>query len=207
MLIRELMTSPAVTVTGQTPIGAALRLMDERKITSLPVVDQHGGLTGIVSEADLVSDGDLLDDRFPIAAVRAKAPTPTRRVAEVMTHLVVSARSDDELEVAIDLMRSTMMKSLPVIENGRVVGMISRSDVIHLLAGRDHRIRTEVVELLNAESPGWEVQVQDGVVTVTGPADPHERRLAELLSGTVRGVVAVQITRLSESQPNATSGR
>jgi CBS domain-containing protein len=207
MLIRELMTSPAITVTGQTPIGAALQLMDERKITSLPVVDQHGALTGIVSEADLVSDGGLLDDRFPVAAVRTTAATPPRRVAEVMTHLVVSVRTDDELEVAIDLMRSTMVKSLPVLENGRVVGMISRSDVIHLLAGRDRRIQTEVVELLNAESPGWAVQVQDGVVTVTGPADPHERRLAELLSGTVRGVVAVQITRLSESQPGSTSGR
>ncbi|TDU83770.1 BON domain-containing protein [Kribbella voronezhensis] len=207
MLIRELMTSPAVTVTGQTPIGAALRLMDERKITSLPVVDHHGGLIGIVSEADLVSDGELLDDRFPVAAVRATAPTPTRRVAEVMTHLVVTVRADDELEVAIDLMRSTMMKSLPAIEQGRVIGMISRSDVIHLLAGRDQRIRTEVGELLNSESPGWQVQVQDGIVTVTGPADPHERRLAELLSGTVRGVVAVQITRLSEARPGAPTGR
>jgi CBS domain-containing protein len=201
MLIRELMTSPAVTVTAQTPIGAALRLMDERKITSVPVVGQHDGLIGIVSEADLVSDGDLMDDRNPVAAVRASGPTPTRRVAEVMTHLVVSVQAEDELEVAIDLMRSTMMKSLPVIENGKVVGMISRSDVIHLLAGRDRRIQTEVLELLNTEAPDWQVEVQDGIVTVTGPADPHERRLAELLGGTVRGVVAVQITRLSQSQP------
>lgn len=196
MLIRDLMTTPAITVTPQTPIGTALRLMDERKITSLPVIDKHGGLAGIVSEADLVQDGALFDDRVPIAAVRVSSSTPPQRVGEVMTHLVVTVQTDDELETAIDLMRTTMMKSLPVIEDGKVAGMISRSDVIHLLAGRDSRIQAEISDLLNAESTGWQVQVQDGIATVTGPVDPHERRLAELLGGTVRGVVGLQINRI-----------
>jgi CBS domain-containing protein len=90
-------------------------------------------------------------------------------------------------------MWSTMVKSLPVLEHGRVAGMVSRSDVVHLLAGRDDRIRTEVRELLQAESPDWQVDVRDGVVTVVGPADPHERKLADVLAGTVRGVIAVRI--------------
>lgn len=198
MLIRELMTTPAVTVTPRSLVGTALKLLDVHKITALPVVDQHGGLAGIVSEADLVQDQSLIDDRVPLAAVRASTPTPAQAVAEVMTHLVVAVQADDELETAIDLMRSTMMKSLPVVDHGKVIGMVSRSDIIHLLAGRDQRIKTEVEELLAAEAPDWQVQVQDGIVTVVGPADPHERRLADLLAGTIRGVVAVEIGRISQ---------
>ena len=141
----------------------------------------------------MVQDAALLNDRVPIAAVRTTTETPPRRVADVMSHLVVTVDADDDLDVAIDLMWSTMVKSLPVLEHGRVAGMISRSDVVHLLAGRDDRIRAEVRELLQAERPDWQVDVTDGTVTVIGPADPHERKLAEVLAGTVRGVVAVRI--------------
>ena len=193
MLIRNLMTAPAVTVTAETPIGTALRLLDDQKITAMPVVDKNGVLTGIVSEADIVQDATLLNDRVPIAAIRTTTETPPRRVADVMSYLVVTVDADDELGVAVDLMWSTMVKSLPVLEHGRVAGMISRSDVVHLLAGRDDRIRADVRELLRAESPDWQVDVRDGVVTVVGPADPHERKLADVLAGTVRGVIAVRI--------------
>ena len=193
MLIRDLMTTPAVTVTAETPIGTALRLLDDRKITAMPVVDKNDVLTGIVSEADLVQDAALLNDRVPVAAVRTTTETPPRRVVDVMSYLVATVDAGDDLEVAIDLMWSTMVKSVPVLDKGRVVGMISRSDVVHLLAGRDDRIRTEVRELLDAECPDWHVEVHDGVVTVTGPADSHERKLADVLAGTIRGVVAVRI--------------
>ncbi|MFG1813508.1 HPP family protein [Kribbella sp. NPDC049174] len=193
MLIRDLMTAPAVTVTAETSIGTALRLLDDRKITAMPVVDKSGVLAGIVSEADLVQDAALLNDRVPVAAVRTTAETPPRRVVDVMSYLVATVDADDDLEVAIDLMWSTMVKSLPVLDKGRVVGMISRSDVVHLLAGRDDRIRAEVRELIATECPNWQVEVHDGVVTVSGPAGPHERKLADVLAGTVRGVVAVRI--------------
>jgi CBS domain-containing protein len=193
MLIRDLMTTPAVCVTAATSIGQALRLLDERKITAMPVVDAAGIVVGIVSEADLVQDASLLDDRVPTATVRTTTDTPPRRIADVMSHLVATVDVDDELDVAIDLMWSTMVKSLPVLDHGRVIGMISRSDVIHLLAGRDDRIRAEVREIIQTENPAWQVDVHDGVVTVTGPADPHERKLAGVLAGTIRGVVAVRI--------------
>ncbi|TCC44874.1 CBS domain-containing protein [Kribbella pittospori] len=193
MLIRDLMTAPAVTVTAGTPIGTALRLLDDRKITALPVVDSRGVLVGIVSEADLVPDAALLDERVPVTAVRTTADTPPRRVADVMSHLAATVNTDDDLDVAIDLMWSTMVKSLPVLDRGKVAGMISRSDVIHLLAGRDDRIRTEARDLIHEERPEWKVDVQDGIVTVTGPMDPHERTLADVLARTVRGVIAVRI--------------
>jgi CBS domain-containing protein len=203
VLIRELMTAPAVTVTGETPIAVALQLLDTHQITAMPVVDRSGALIGLVSEADLVGDAELIHDRVPIAAVRMTGPAPVRRVAEVMTHLVVSVHPDDDLDTAIDLMRTTMIKSLPVIDRQQVVGMLSRSDIIHLLAGRDQRIHTDVTDLLASENAAWTVEVHDGTVTVRGPADPHERRLAEVLTGTVRGVVAIRIR--PAGNPNPTS--
>jgi CBS domain-containing protein len=193
MLIRDLMSTPAVTVTAETPIGKALRILDDRKITAMPVVDKSGVLAGIVSEADLVQDSALLNDRVPVAAVRTTADTPPRRVADVMSYLVATVDAGDDLEVAIDVMWSTMVKSVPVLDKGRVVGMISRSDIVHLLAGRDDRIRAEVRDLIDAECPDWQVEVHDGIVTVTGPADAHESKLADVLAGTIRGVVAVRI--------------
>lgn len=195
MLIQELMTAPAVTVADDAPITTALRLLDTERITALPVLDRKGTLVGIVSEADLVGDADLITDGVPIAAVRTSGKLPVRRVSEVMTHLVVTVRPDDDLDTAIDLMRTTMMKSLPVVDHQKVVGMISRSDIIHLLAGRDDRIKAEVNALLATENPDWYAEVNDGAVTVTGPSDPHECRLAEVLAATIRGVVATRISR------------
>ncbi|HEU4947171.1 MAG TPA: CBS domain-containing protein [Kribbella sp.] len=192
MLIRELMTSPAVTVMAKTPISEALRLLDDHKITAMPVIDGRGDLIGVVSEADLVPDALQLEDRVQRAVHVSNSRA--RQVFEVMTHLVVSVHGDDELDAAIDLLRSTMVKSLPVVEHGQVVGMISRSDVIHLLAGRDKRIRDDVAELFVNVRPDWQVEVQDGVVKIiTGLSDDDERRRAEALAGTVRGVVAVQV--------------
>jgi CBS-domain-containing membrane protein len=193
MLIRDLMTAPAVTVHAETPIGTALRMLDTTKITAMPVVDKAGTIVGIVSEADLIQDAALLESRAPIAAVATTTDPPPRRVVDVMSYLVATVRPDQELETAVELMWSTMTKSLPVVEHGEVVGMISRSDIIHLLAGRDERIQAQVKELVEAESPAWQVSVHDGVVTVTGPADEHERKIAKILASAAPGVVAVRI--------------
>ncbi|TWD84662.1 BON domain-containing protein [Kribbella amoyensis] len=193
MLVREVMTSPPITIEADGTISSALKLLDEAKITALPVLDRAGSIVGIVSEADLVQDSALLEDRVPLTAVRTTTESPPRRVTDVMTHLVVTVRPNDELTVAVELMWSSLMKSLPVVDRGEVVGVISRSDVIHLLAARDDRIRAEVRELLVVECADWEVSVQDGVVTVTGPADEHERRIAAVLAGTVRGTLAVRL--------------
>jgi CBS domain-containing protein len=193
MLIRSLMTSPAVTVSGDTPVGDALRLLDEHRITALPVVDRDGRLLGVVSEADLLRDAVPVDAPAGIAPLRLSTVTPARRIDELMTNLVISVDADSDVDEAIDLMTSTMVKSLPVVLHGRVIGVISRSDVVHLLATRDRRIRDEVLVLLRGECDDCGVDVRDGVVTVTGATSDHERRLAELLAGAVAGVVAVHV--------------
>jgi CBS domain-containing protein len=193
MLISDLMTTPAITVLGETPVGEALRLLDRHKITALPVVDRRGGLVGIVSEADLMADALQIDDRVPMAVIRVTSDSRPRRVVEVMAHLVVSVRTDDVLDEAIDLLRATMVKSLPVVKDDRVVGVISRSDVIHFLAARDEKIRAAVAERLSERHPDWQVEVDDGIVTVRGPRGEEDRYQAEAVADSVRGVIAVHV--------------
>jgi predicted transcriptional regulator len=86
----------------------------------------------------------------------------------------------------------TAIKSLPVVDDdGRVVGVVSRRDVIAVLAKRDPLIEAEVDELLRSAEVDCEVEVLDGVVRLDGPAEPHQREIARVLAGTVPGVVGV----------------
>ncbi|MER7246916.1 CBS domain-containing protein [Kribbella sp. NPDC000426] len=194
MRIKELMTTPAITVLGETPVSEALRLLDRNQITALPVVDRQGRLIGEVSEADLIPDMLLVEDRVPSYPMKLSGSLRPRRVAEVMANLVISVQADEDLDAAIDLLRATMVKSLPVVEGDRVVGVISRSDVIHYLAGRDASIRNRILDLLRERNLGWQVEVDDGIVHVHGPIGELERERAEAIAGAVPGVIAVHTT-------------
>lgn len=193
MLIRDVMTAPATTVKADTTIREALTLLDRERITILPVVGARGELMGVVSEADLMAEALTLGVGGTMLRLEPSPTGPAHRVGEVMTLMVTTVRADANLDEAVDLLTTTMLKSLPVIEDGRVAGVISRSDVIHLLASRDQRLRAEVAELLRDESPDWLVEVSDGVVVVTGPVDEHQRRLAAVLAGSITGVQAVKV--------------
>jgi CBS domain-containing protein len=189
MLVREVMTSPAVTVAPYTTAREALRLLDECRITALPVVDDDGGVVGVVSEADLlalVPDG-LQSDPLPADA------TATRRVRELMTHPAVTVSADNEVTEAVELMRSTVMKSLPVLLNGRIAGVVSRSDLVRVLAHTDDRIHYDVTGLFRAHGVNWLVDVTNGVVTINGPVTDRQRRDAEAIARSVTGVFDVRI--------------
>ncbi|MGH3355711.1 MAG: CBS domain-containing protein [Nocardioidaceae bacterium] len=194
MLVREVMSSPAFTVSADTSVREALRLLDEHAITALPVVDDADGIVGVVSEADLVREGVLPDVRTHMIPIHVTASAPARTVAEVMTRTVLTVSSASDLADAVDLMTATVVKSLPVVDGGRVVGVVSRRDVVRVLARRDESIRQDVDELVRSERVDWLVEVTDGVVSLAGPVDEHERRLAEALAGSVAGVVAVRVT-------------
>lgn len=193
MQVKDLMSAPAITVLGETPVSEALRLLDAHKITAMPVVDRKGGLVGVVSEADLVPDALLIYDRVPSYPIRLTAPPHQRKVAELMAHLVMQVQPDEDLDGAIDLLRATMVKSLPVVEAGRVVGVISRSDVIHYLAGRDTQIRDDVIAALRERNLDWDVEVDDGIVRISGALGGLDRQRADAVVASVRGVIAVHI--------------
>jgi CBS domain-containing protein len=191
MLVRDVMTTQVVTVTPKTSLKKATELLDEHSITALPVVDDHGRLVGVLSEADVLRDGLLPDPTAHEIRTQATGRTVPLRVKDVMTTLPVSVTQDGDLAEAAQLLVDTQVKSLPVVDHDRLVGIVSRSDVIAMLARRDPLIEAEVDDLLRAAELDCLVEVVDGVVRLDGQMDEHARQIARVLASTVAGVVGV----------------
>lgn len=194
MLVQDVMTEHPITVSADTSVKAALTKLAFVGITALPVVDDGGRLCGIVSEADFI--GDVIDDpRAHERPITMRPLTPARIVDDVYTREPVSVRPHDDVTVVVDLMTVKGFKSLPVVdERHRLVGMISRSDVVRALARDDDAIAHDIGRLFaDLGHPGWRVEVVGGVVEVSGPEDAGEHSLAHALSRTVPGVVEVRV--------------
>lgn len=194
MLVREVMTSPAVTVPQSAAVKDAIQLLERHSIAAMPVVDEVGRLVGVVSEADVIREMVVPDQRVHERPVRLTAPSFHCRVADIMSHHALTVTSETELAAAAELMTSTVVKSLPVVDGERVVGVISRRDIIRLLSREDPRIAAEIDELLRQAGLDWLVDVTDGVAVLEGPSNEKERELAQVLVCTVPGVVGVHFS-------------
>ncbi|MGH2460987.1 MAG: CBS domain-containing protein [Chloroflexota bacterium] len=148
MQISELMTTEVVTVYPDTTVVEIARRMVEYDISGVPVVERNGHLVGIVTEADLVVRNanvhfptflQILDARIYLTSTYHFEEELRRALgtvaSEVMTRHVQTARPDDDLSVAATLMVDKGLNPIPVLANGRLRGIISRSDIIrHILA-------------------------------------------------------------------------
>jgi CBS domain-containing protein len=138
MLVAEVMTSPAIVVSPYTPIGEIAATMLQNRLTALPVVDE-GRLVGIVTESDLVArgaDADLgrhatLRGAF-IELIRGKPRWLELgvRAMDLMTKNVTTAHPDETLSEVADRMITLDRRHLPVVEGDRVVGVVSRIDLL-----------------------------------------------------------------------------
>lgn len=203
MQAKHIMTRDVVTVSADTSVGAAARLMTERRISALPVVDAAGRLEGIVSEGDLafrVETGterprswwlSLVSSADDRAADFVKAHG--RSVADVMTRDVVTVDEAAPLADIARILEERHIKRVPVLEDGRLAGIVSRADLVRALASAsdpigptpspdDETLREQVDTALRAA--GWAgsfpvgVSVSDGVVHLWGFADSETRRTA-----------------------------
>jgi acetoin utilization protein AcuB len=120
MFVKHWMTSPAVTLPAETPAVDALELMLVRRIRRIPVLDEAGNLTGIVTRDDL--QGVLERAENSVRRTRVK-------LGDIMTPKVKTVAPDDPLERAARLMLENEISGLPVVRDGRVVGMITESDI------------------------------------------------------------------------------
>lgn len=198
MLVREVMTRWPVSVRPSTSTKEALRLLDDHSITSLPVVHADGRIVGVVSEADLMRDALPHDPRAHMIPHEGGTPRHPTQVDEVMNHHPVTVQGDSDLAEVVDLMTSTSVKSLPVVDRGlHVIGMVSRRDIVHMLARADERVQREVGELFRNLGVDWMVEVHDGAVTVEGPQGDKARALAETAAATVPGVMSVTVVEPS----------
>lgn len=196
MLVFEVMTKDPVTVPEGTPVKTALARLAELRVTSLPVVGRDGKVVGVVSEADLIRELLARDPRVHEIPPPRHTERPTV-VDEVMTRHPVSVTPDSDLVDAVELLTSTTVKCLPVIDRkGTLHGVVSRSDIVRLLARSDDDIEREVDELLRSTGlEGWLVDVHDGSVELLGPdKSPNagsDATVVRLLAETVPGVLDV----------------
>lgn len=192
MLVFEVMTPEPVTVGPATRVKVALAVLAEHRVTALPVVTGTGRLCGVVSEADLIRELLPRDPRaheIPVVDDRSRPVT----VEDVMTAHPVTVRPDVDLVDAVELLTSTTVKSVPVVDrHGTLCGVLSRSDVVRLLARADLDIERQVDELLRSTGlKDWLVDVQDGAVQLLGPAESDDLLVARLLAATIPGVLDV----------------
>ena len=204
MLVKDVMTRHPVSVTGDCSLKQAAVLLTEQKVSALPVLDAHGRVCGIVSEADLIRDVVTHDPRAH-QWTHASAPrSQAVLVSEVMTSPAVTVEPGTDLAEVVGLMTTQHFKTVPVVDRAhRVVGMVSRSDVIRVRARADASLEQEVVAmLLQLEHPDWLPEVHDGVVEIAGPATPLERAIAEVTAGSVAGVVEVRVAAAPSTSIN-----
>ena len=192
MLVREVMSKPAVTVSDTATVKAAIALLEQHDISAMPVIDSAGHLTGVVSEADVIREMVVPDQRAHEIPVRLTAAPIHAVVADIMSTQPVTVSGDTDLAVATELMTSTAIKSLPVVDRGRVVGVVSRRDVIRVLARPDEQIEAGIDELFRQTGRDWLVDVEDGVAIVDGPSTGPEQDLATALANTVSGIIGVR---------------
>jgi CBS-domain-containing membrane protein len=195
--VSEIMSRPVVTASPEMGIKSAARLLVERGISALPVIDSKGELVGIVSEADLLAMETRPDPRTqatPLAPTAGRAP---KTVAEVMTRNVRTVTTNTEASQAARMMLEASVKRVPVLQGHRVVGVLSRRDLVRVIARRDEEIESEIVRRLDElglAARGRRVNVAAGVATIELDDGGSERRAAESVALTVPGVLEVRFT-------------
>ena len=207
LTVRDIMTTNVVTVrAGASYKEIAMRLREHR-VSAFPVLDEDGTVIGVVSEADLLlkevlslSEDDALEGARP-GILRQRAEEKARAVtaADLMSRPAVTVAPEDSVEHAARLMYARGVKRVPVTDAaGRLVGIVSRADVLSVFGRGDEEIREQIVaEVIGGEfgaDPGrFGVTVADGIVTMTGR--PESVSLGRDLLARVRhvqGVVAVR---------------
>ena len=118
MKIREIMTNPAIRINQEEPVSVAARLLARYNVGSLPVCTGEGKLCGVVTDRDLVT-------RCMASGILPEKTT----VGEIMTRGVVTVRPDADTVTAARLMAERQIRRLPVVENGRLCGMVSLGDL------------------------------------------------------------------------------
>ncbi|MFI5640043.1 CBS domain-containing protein [Streptomyces goshikiensis] len=196
--VADLMTPTAVSVQRGTPFKEIARLLKEFDISAVPVVDEAERPVGVVSEADLLR--------------RRSSGSGANTAAALMTSPAITAQNEWSVVRAVRVMRGHQVKRLPVVDAaGRLIGILSRSDLLQLFLRRDHAIQEEILEEVVTQTLGLSpsslsVEVTDGLVTLSGTVSRRSLVPVVLrLCQSVDGVVDV-VNRLDYAQDDVSVG-
>jgi CBS domain-containing protein len=215
MRAHQIMTRSVVTVAPETTIVEAANLMLQRHVSSLPVVDASSKLVGIVSEGDFIRRSEIGTGRKrgrwlsfilgPGKAASDFVQEHGRRVEDVMTENPLTITEDTALAEIVDLMEKNNVKRLPVVRADKLVGIVSRANLLQAVASLarevpdptadDDHIRNRVIDALekNEWCPfGLSVIVRDGIVHLSGVITEERARQAAIVAAeNVEGVKKV----------------
>ena len=217
MKARDVMTHHVISVSPDASILEAVRLMLQNRISGLPVVDTDGDLVGVVTEGDFLRRAETNTERRrsrwleflagPGKLANEYVHSHGRKVGQVMTTDVYTITEDTPLEEVVKLMESHQVKRLPVLRGRKLVGIVSRANLMHALvslalvappvAKDDAKIRECLLAELDKEK--WapvaliNVVVRNGVVELWGIIlDDRHRKALKVAAENIPGVKAVQ---------------
>jgi CBS domain-containing protein len=216
MIAADVMVRNVVSVKPDDTVGDVIDLLLEHDISAVPVVDDDKNVIGILSEADLIHHQEIDTGKAHRWWIEAVLPASKlaneftkahgRRVDEVMSARVITAAEDTPLGEIATLLERHRIKRVPIVRDGKLVGIVSRSNLIQALASAiphadgptasDRQIRLDLLDRLAHQK--WtkfgetNVIVKDGVVHLWGLVyTPAERKALVTLAEEVPGVVSV----------------
>jgi CBS domain-containing protein len=217
MKVKDVMTSPVISVEPDASIWEAVSIMLQRRISGLPVIDKHGRLVGIVSEGDFLRRAETGTQRRrpnwleflmgPGRLADEYTRSHGRKIQDIMTPDPLTVTEETSLDEVVRTMEKRRIKRLPVVCGNKVVGIVSRANLIHALAGiarelmpttaTDEAIRAQLLTQL-AKEP-WapvaliDVTVRNGVVELWGTiTEERQRQALAAAAENVPGVKAVR---------------
>jgi CBS domain-containing protein len=223
----DIMTTPVITVRPATSVAEIARLLLERRISGVPVVDGENRVTGMVSEADFMHRQDPEGDcstcswldrllRTPEGSASAYIRNHGLVAGDIMSSPVISIVEDTSIQEIVRLLERKRIKRLPVLKDGRLTGIVTRSDILAAVACgdravaaaltiNDEEIRQRLEESLSrhawAASPYSYYSVEQGTVRFWGIVDsPDQKRAFELAARRTQGVRQV-VNHLSLIEP------
>jgi CBS domain-containing protein len=213
MNARDVMVHDVVTVGPDEDVAKALQLLVDHDISALPVVDGERHVIGILSEADLLHRQQIGTEKHRAWWLEAVTPASVlaldyakshgRKVAELMSVDVISADEDKSLSGLANILEKNRIKRVPILKDGKLVGIVSRSNLIQALASApsqpendqlaDRGIRSAILARLAEQS--WtdfgerNIVVTNGVVNLWGlVGSPEEHKALLALAESVPGV-------------------
>ena len=204
---KDVMAAPVFTVRPETGVKDIAALMLTYKISGLPVVTTDEELVGIVTEADLLHKESGLkrkDLTFWKGLPFGRTPASIRKAegvtaAELMSSPVLTVEEDTPLREAAALMVRRKINRLPVMRAGRLVGIVSRNDVLRAFVRTDEEleraVRDALLHRLWIDVTPLKINVMDGVVYLDGEVDRRsDKLLAEQWVAAIDGVVRLDST-------------
>ncbi len=203
MKVSDAMTAEVRTALVNDKVSLVMRIMLGARVSGLPVVDEHGALVGILTEGDLIRRAELGTDRRrpkwlevalgPRRLAQEYVETHSRRVGDLMTTNVLTIDESAPLADAVDLLEKKHIKRLPVTREGRLVGILSRADLMRAFLGtipRDescsgqtdadirHHIEEEIQRQPWITRSAIQVSVKEGTVDLDGVVTNEDMRCA-----------------------------